>query len=589
MTIVFVLAGTAMMVALLLAVYAWWRGDTLGARPFALLIFAVAWWCLGVILGIASPDLPTKLFWAKFVFFPIVTVPVAWLAFILEYTGRAQWLSRRNVLLLSIEPVITFVLAWTNEYHKLIYTSTQIDLSNGFPMVQSTFGPWLWVHAAYGYSLMLVGTLLLIWTTFRMPSVYRLQAISLLIGSLFPWFSNIVSISGLNPIPALDLTPIAFAFSGVVFAWGLFRLGLLDLLPVARDMVIEQMADGLMVLDARDRILDANPALQRLVGLPMNKIIGNPVDEFFPNWRRLIESTPQGSVQKEISLNSGAGQSSYAVRITSLFNQEKRLTGRVVTLDDVTDRKRAEDTMQQAKEAAEASNRAKDKFLAAVSYELRTPLTTITGYSSTLLAQVDQNGPRHILKYVESIHSASQHLLAITNRLLDLTRIEMNAVPLTLKIFDFVGVVNDAVKSIQPLAQQNNNTLQLNCPAAFGIYADKEKVSQIVLTLLDNACRQTNHGTISVSVSRQVDQDSEWVTFSVQDTGAGISSEQLVDLFEPFTQADRTHVREFGGTGLSLPLSQRYCKMMRGTIEVTSEKGKGSTFTVRLPQHAEPK
>lgn len=588
MTIVLILTGAAMVVTALLALFAWWRGNTLGARPFAFLMFAVAWWCLGVIQGIASPDLPAKLFWAKVVFFPIVAIPVAWLAFLLEYTGRAQWLTRRNLLLLAIEPLITLILAWTNESHGLIYSSAWLDLSSGYPMVLTTFGPWLWVHAAFAYGMMLCGTLLLIWTTFRLPAVYHLQAASLLIGSLFPWFSNIFSISGLNPIPALDLTPIAFALSGIVFAWGLFRLGLLDLLPVARDTVIEQMSDGLMVLDARDRILDANPALQRLVTIPMNRIIGTPADAIFPAWRKLATPDQKDSTQHEVALKIHDGLRDFAMRITPLFDQEKHLTGRVVTLHDVTEIKRAELALQHAKDTAEASNRAKDQFLATVSHELRMPLASITGYSGSLLAQVHQSGPKNLLKYVESINSASQHLLAITNRLLDLTRVEMNSAPLTLKIFDIVGVVTETIQALQPLATQKENTIRLSCPEAIGIYADKEKVSQVALTLLDNACKNTHHGTITVNLAREIENHTEWITLAVQDTGAGIAPEQLAHLFEPFTQADHTRARDYGGTGLSLPLSQRYCKMMRGSIQVASVLGKGSTFTLRLPQRVEP-
>lgn len=149
--------------------------------------------------------------------------------------------------------------------------------------------------------------------------------------------------------------------------------------------------------------------------------------------------------------------------------------------------------------------------------------------------------------------------------------------------------MNEAVKSIQPVVTQNGNTIRVNCPEALGVYADKEKVSQVVSTLLDNACKNTRRGTISVSVAREIENGNEWIRFSVQDTGSGIPPEQLADLFGPFTQTDHTRAHEFGGTGLSLPLSQRYCKMMRGSIQVTSTLGEGLTFTMRLPQHTEQK
>ena len=588
MTIVFVLVGAAMIASAILAGYAWWRRSTPGAGPFALLMFAIAFWCFGVLFGLASQDLPNKLFWAKVVFFGLTTVPVAWVLFVVEYTGRAQWLSPRNIFILFIIPLATTALAWTNEWHGLIYPTARIDNGSGYPLIQVTFGSWMAVHAIYSYGLIVVGVFLLAWTTFRLPQVYRRQATLLLLGSLIPFISNIISISGINPLPALDFTPIAFALTGSVFAWGLFRFGLLDLVPVARDLVIEQMLDGVIVLDARDRILDANPAFQRIMGIPMNQIIGQPADALLPQWRRLASPDQTEAVRHEITLTTSAGSSNHVVRISPLLDQRRRLTGRVVNIHDVTDLKRVEKELALAKESAEASDRAKSNFLATVSFEFRTPLTTINGYSNTLLAEVNENGPRNLAGYIERINTASQHMLAIVNRLVDLTKIEMGTMPLQLRVFDFSGVVQEAVHAMQPIADKNHNTIRVTRPDALGMHADKDKVQQIVFTLLDNACKYTHQGEIRVTVERESSEHSDWVNLAIQDNGQGISPRHLENLFEPFTQANSSHVRDFGGTGLSLALGQRYCKMMHGTISVKSEQGVGATFVVRLPVNVEP-
>ena len=274
MDIIFTLLIIAATVSIFLAAFAWTRRPSVSAASFALLMLAIALWCIGVFFGLSAPALATKLVWAKFVFLSIVTVPGALFIFILEYTGQRQWITARNVILLALEPLLILILAWTNEAHGLIYTHTRLVLINNFPMVEATFGAFAWVHTLYSYSLVLVSTLLLIWNFFRLPGIYKSQAAILLLGISVPWISNIISIAELSPMPRLDLTPLAFTVAGVMFAWGLFRFRLLDLVPVARDLVIETMTDGLIVLDARDRVVDVNPPIANVIGLPAQKIIG---------------------------------------------------------------------------------------------------------------------------------------------------------------------------------------------------------------------------------------------------------------------------------------------------------------------------
>jgi signal transduction histidine kinase len=579
MTLIFAITILSAIVAAALALYAWRRRSTPGATSFSLLMSAVALWSVGVVFGLASPDLPTKMIWAKFVFFGIVTVPFAWFTFTLEYTGRERWLTTRMLLLLAVEPFITLALAWTNEAHGLVYTSTVLDSSSGYPMVQATFGVWTWVHTVYAYLAILAGSIILGWAAIRMPQLYRRQAIVLLIGSLVPWISNIISVAGLSPLPLLDLTPLSFTLTGIVFSWGLFQYRLLDIVPVAREMVIEQMSDGLMVLDVRDRVADINPALQRTIGLPIVKILGQRVDVILPMWNDLSKSsTIPVATHTEIMLGESDQRRDYNLRIAPLFDQRQHFTGRVVTLHDITDLHRTQRELEKAKNAAQAADHAKSNFLATVSYELRTPLNTINGYSSSLLADAKINSPTSI-GYLEKINLAAQHLLNLANNLLELTKLEMGTLAPNPHVFDLTSVVREVVSTVQPLADKNDNTIQIHFDNVAGMNSDKDKVQQILLRLTHNACKFTRHGRVTLDIHRE----DGWVTFYVRDTGVGIAPDHLPHLFEPFTQSDSTIVRQYGDTGLSLALSKRYCTMLGGSIQVESELGEGSLFTVRLP------
>lgn len=270
--------SVAATVSAALAVYAWHRRPAPGATPFTVLMLAVAEWALAYAFELGGLDLSTIVLGLKAEYLGIVTVPVAWLALVLQYTGRGKWLTRRNLSLLTIIPVVTLLLAWTNESHGLIWR--HIELKSAGPVLAPVFsrGAWYWVNVGYGYSLLLLGVLLLIRMLVRSPALYRRQVSVLLVGAMMPWVGDMLWVFNLNPFTYLDPTPFAFTASGLVVAWGLFRYRLLDVVPVAHETVIGSMSDGVIVLDAQNRIVDLNPAAERIIGHTAAEAIGQPMD-----------------------------------------------------------------------------------------------------------------------------------------------------------------------------------------------------------------------------------------------------------------------------------------------------------------------
>jgi signal transduction histidine kinase/ActR/RegA family two-component response regulator len=240
-------------------------------------------------------------------------------------------------------------------------------------------------------------------------------------------------------------------------------------------------------------------------------------------------------------------------------------------------------TTEQARVVAEQANRAKSEFLANMSHELRTPLTAIIGYSDLLQYQIQEQGDIEGAD-IDAIRRAGSHLLAIINDILDLSKIEARKMDLDLGIFKVAPLIDEVVATIQPLVEQNDNTLVVRCDENAGsMYGDMTKVRQVLLNLLSNAAKFTEHGTITVKISREALDEQAWLCFKVADTGIGMTAEQVNKLFQAFTQADASTTRKYGGTGLGLALSQRLCLLMGGEITATSESGIGSTFTIRLP------
>ena len=232
----------------------------------------------------------------------------------------------------------------------------------------------------------------------------------------------------------------------------------------------------------------------------------------------------------------------------------------------------------------EVADRHKSEFLANMSHELRTPLNAIIGYSEMLQEDAADLGAEQLTDDLKKINAAGKHLLELINAVLDLSKIEAGKMELYLEDFDVAGLVRDIAAVIQPLAAKNANRLEVRCPAETGVMrADLTKVRQALFNLLSNACKFTDRGTVGLAVMRESTAGQDWIVFRVSDTGIGMTPEQLVRLFEAFSQADAATTRKYGGTGLGLALSRRLCRMMGGDVTVESESGRGSIFTIRLP------
>lgn len=243
------------------------------------------------------------------------------------------------------------------------------------------------------------------------------------------------------------------------------------------------------------------------------------------------------------------------------------------------------DNLEQARDSAETATRSKSLFLANMSHELRTPLSVIIGHSELLQENAQELGYQELIPKLQRIRTAGNHLLTLINNLLDISKIEAGKMESYLETFDVPSLVNDVTAMLQPLIREKSNTLEVHCASDLGsMHADLTKVRQILFNLLGNATKFTSQGTIRLTVTRENSPSSEWINFSIMDSGIGLTPEQIQNLFQEFTQADNSITRQYGGTGLGLALSRHYCQMMGGEITVNSAGlGKGSTFTIRLP------
>jgi signal transduction histidine kinase/CheY-like chemotaxis protein/HAMP domain-containing protein len=351
--------------------------------------------------------------------------------------------------------------------------------------------------------------------------------------------------------------------------------------------------DKLIVCNSRYRDLFASHADVMEPGTSFETIVRTAVD------RGSIEDADGRSdawLQERLERHRNPGEPHVQRRSDGRWvrvSERKTASGGVVaTYTDITELKQHEaeladlvEKLKVARDAADQANRTKSNFLANMSHELRTPLNAIIGYSEILQEDAVDKSDAAPIDDLKKIESAGRHLLGLINNVLDLSKIEAGKMDVFIEEIHTQALFAEVLSIVRPLADKNENVVEVICPADVGNFrSDQTKVKQCLLNLLSNANKFTSKGTLILTAARE---DNSRVSFRVSDTGVGMTQEQLGRLFEAFSQADASTTKRFGGTGLGLAITKHFCSMLGGDVAVESSPGKGSTFTITLPDQGD--
>lgn len=319
------------LIGCILAAQVWRRRAMPAARSFLFVIVAGAIWAFADAMGIFFP----WTFWLALAYVGIGALPITWLAFCLEYSGRGKWLNKAIVVALTVIPAMAVLAVATNELHGWMWHNV---LDNG--RIQVIYGPWLLISSGYSYLLFLAGFLFLLLNLAESSPVYHRQGIVVILAGLIPWIANLLQIADVYPRVAPNPTPLAFIVSSLIFFWGLFQLHLLEIMPIAQRVVIEQMGDGLVLLEAQDRIIQVNPAAEALLHIKKSEANGKPLSEVFENWPSLVEGvTSHESAHLEIARQSAEGTEYFDVKSASIRDDKGKKLGRFFFIREITDKK----------------------------------------------------------------------------------------------------------------------------------------------------------------------------------------------------------------------------------------------------------
>jgi signal transduction histidine kinase len=560
------------------------------AKTFSILMGVISFWALIIFIENLSLELETKIFWLKMSYFAIVTIPMLWLAFALQYTNNARWITRRNIALMAIIPIITLIIVWTNEIHHLMWKDIWLETSLGIQIDVVTHNGWFWVLITYLYSLFFTGIGLLIGVSLRLSSIHRTQAVILLIIFAIPWLSYLLFVIDVPYFSKVDPTTFVFAISCAIFMWRLPRFHLWEIVPIAKEEIFKNIPDGVVVLDNQKCVLECNPAACRIIKHKRREILGQPYNTVLPAGAAGMELHPEMDETRNL-INLGLRQ--YIISISKIITRQ-HFAGYLVIMHDDTERIKAEadsrekikletELMERTKAAKREAEMQKELYNAShmasigemasgLAHEINNPLTAVIGFSQMLL---EKELPDNVRDDLKIIHSESKRAAKIVSGLLTFSRQRKPSRTMA----DINRLLEETLSLGLPQFKINNIVVKTELADNLPQTAiDRAQIQQVFLNIILNAQQAMSvngKGTLTIA-TQQVDN---CIRISFSDDGPGIKKEILARLFEPFFTT-----REIGaGSGLGLSMCYGIVTEHKGRIYAESEPGKGARFVVELP------
>lgn len=566
---------------LVLGYTAFRRRGTQGAIPLAILMASIAIWSFFQIMALLTPQLEAKIMYANLRFVGIQIAPIAFYALAWEYKYRTKTLRLKKYLRIMIFPALVFHAIWNNSVHHRFYT--EVYLKDGILMMKN--GPLLWINMIYLYFFIAMGMYFFIKSYQNSRSKHRQQALIIVFAAFIPLVSNLI----FNFIPSLkyDLTPISFLATGLLFFYAIFHFKLLDLIPVARELLVEEMEDVMLVLDNNNRVLDMNKkAREVLLHNDTSKAdyVGESIYAIAEQWEELTKAIGDKDVNyARISLNDASRIIYYDLNKSELLDKKGVKVGQMIDLRDITDLEEALLEAKKAREAAESANKTKGYFLANMSHEIRTPMNAIIGIAETL--DTEELTREEQKRYNQIIIRSAESLLAIINDILDLSKVEAGKMELEKGVINLEQIIRDTIEIFS--ISTANRSIILSCnidkEVPQNLQGDAVRIRQILMNTIGNSIKFTKEGRVDVYLKYLGKEGNlNKLELVIQDTGLGIAEDKLESIFESFKQADSSTTRKYGGTGLGLSIVKSLVELMGGSIRAESKQGEGSRFIISL-------
>jgi PAS domain S-box-containing protein len=542
------------------------------------MVFGIGIWSLSYGFELSSTTLEQMLFWINIEYLGIALMPAFWFLFILKFTGRDKWLNTRNFIWIISIPLTTLLMVWTNNFHHLHYKSVSIDNSGSFPLLSIETGPWYLIHTLYFYILLAWGVVMLINKFRKSDPVFKRQNLIILLAAFIPWLANIAYLFGFRPMGHIDSTPFAFVLTVFMLSIGLLRFRLLDIIPTAREKILEAMKEGLIVTDNLDRIIDLNLEMKKILSISGENLIGKNIDCVFPNQPELFEyiiGRKDGRIKIELQQN---GYPIFMeVSITALFEDKNTYNGLIILTRDITSQVGIENQVRIQSDQLIAMNKLKDRLFSIIAHDLRGPLINLNEVIKMLNSGIITDAEFKL--FIPKLSNNIGYTTGLLENLLFWSRSQLQGEIIKPVYFNIKGITDNIIALFESAIKDKDIITENNLDPFSLVYADIDMIQLIVRNVISNAVKFSKHGG-SIKITSKIKE--KFFVICISDSGVGISEENQRKLFEQETFTTRGTDNE-EGTGLGLLLCKDFIEKNGGKIWVESEIGVGTKFFVQIP------
>jgi len=557
-----------------LGIYGYLNREKPGMAAFSIFMFLLAVWPMVQAFDIATANLTYKIILMKLRFDAPIFAGLAYLVMVLQLIGSSKWVTKERLIILSIIPILGAILNWTSP-NLLFRYDFHVSMSGPFPILLWSNGALFWVYLLYLYALYLVPIFLLA-NSYRTISPLSSRKILILIVAItIPLITDILFRISISPIVGFNLTPLTQVFLGLIIAWGIFYVKAFDTVPIARDKLITDMKDGVIVFDPQNKILDINPSAQQIIGSTEKLALGKSADDVFAPWPDLIthfKDVPDEHT--EISVD-GNPKLYYDINFTSLKDHRGNLIGNMIIFRDITARKQTDEKLDSIMEDLKRSNIELEQFAYVTSHDLREPLRMITSFLQLLERRYGDELDQDANEFIGFAVDGAKRLNDMINDLLEYSKVTRKEVELS--NVNVEKVIEDTLLNLKvPIDENDAEITYDHLPTVDG---DEKLMIQLFQNLIGNSIKYHSQETPKIHISTQKEKNQ--YLFSVSDNSIGISNEYLDRIFTIF---QRLHTKDdYEGTGIGLAIAYKIVHQHGGEIWAESEPGKGSTFYFTIP------
>jgi len=566
-----------------MSVFLFKRRKTRSVIFLSIWTFAAAIWSFTYAFEYGATDVLLKIFWSKLSYFGIVFCPISFFFFTIAYSSRLRYLKPKYIISTYIIASLFILEVLTNDYHHLHWRTVSIYTDTN--TTEYTYGILFWLFYAFTYFFLFSGVINLYMLYFKFPERYKSQIGIFLIATFFPIAGNLSYVFNINPIPGFDWTPLMFMISAILLSVNIFRFGIFDLVPFARNKIFDMMPDAVMIIDNEFRIADLNPSMEPLIGKKEKEIIGKKVQDIFPQWKHLIDPGRKEKANNvDVAQEINGKVRYFTYQSTPIFDNKGHFSGKFMNIRDVTEHKEAENEVEKAYKQLKEESIEKEKlivdldaFAHTVAHDLKNMLGAIVTSANLLKMSLKDGNKEETNEILELIELSSRKTLHTTQELLLLASVRQREIKK--EILDMSEIIKEGISRNFNLVKEHK--VQFITPDYFiPSVGYSSWIEEVWFNYVNNAIKYGGNPPVIEFGSE--DMKNGMIKYWIKDNGNGIPKKQQGMLFNKFTRLENLKIE---GHGLGLSIVKRIVEKLDGTVglESTGRPGEGTIFYFLLP------